>query len=63
MRIYPYPKSLEREQGGFTLEDMRMGNHWLRADVKCVDCGKEMSLAMAGSTDNGVCVRCGGKAS
>lgn len=60
MKIYPKSNGTE-EDSGFTAEEIRRGIHWLYADVKCKDCGKEQSLAMAGSIDNGVCIRCGGK--
>lgn len=56
MKIYP-PKE------GFTAEDINKGIHWLYTDVKCQDCGKEQSLAMTGSIDNGKCIKCGGKTS
>jgi hypothetical protein len=49
------------DQAGFTAEEIRKGDHWLNADVKCEKCGKEQSLAVAGSTDNGKCIRCGGR--
>lgn len=63
MKVYPYPKSIERPDGGFTFEDIKSGHHWLRADVQCEKCLYVQSLAMAGSVDNGKCIRCGGKTS
>lgn len=56
MKIYA-PKE------GFSQDDIKQGNHWLRTDVICTVCNKEQPLAMAGSTDNGECIRCGGKTS
>jgi hypothetical protein len=55
-----YPKS---ESGGFTVDELRQGTHWLHTDVECTACGKVQALAMAGSTDNGSCVACGGRTS
>ena len=63
MRIYPYPRSESHPDGGFTAAEIATGDHWLRTDVECMDCGKVQPLAMAGSTDNGKCVSCGGKTS
>jgi len=63
MRIYPYPKSESRPDGGFTADEITSGQWTLRADVECTVCGKAQSLAMAGSTDNGQCIKCGGKTS
>lgn len=63
MRIYPYSISETHPDGGFTAEEIRAGAHWLRTDVTCEACGKQHSLAMAGSTDNGKCVACGGRTS
>lgn len=63
MKIYPHPKSENHPNGGFTSEEIARGEHWLRTDVTCTECGKVQSLAMAGSTDNGKCIRCGGKTS
>ncbi len=63
MKIYPNPPSEFLPDGGFTAQEMKRGDHWLRTDVICTQCGKEQSLAIAGSTDNGKCVRCGGKTS
>jgi len=62
MKIYPHTEGRE-EYRGFTAEDIRRGLHWLKADVKCEVCGKEQSLAMAGSSDNGRCIKCGGRTS
>lgn len=56
MKIYP-------PNEGFTADEIRRGIHWLYTDVKCEECGHVMSLAMSGSTDNGKCIRCGGKTS
>lgn len=61
MKIYPLPKDFHHERGGFTADEINRGVHWLRTDVTCSSCGREQSLAMAGSTDNGKCVKCGGK--
>jgi hypothetical protein len=63
MKVYPNPPSEFLPDGGFTAQDIRLGNHWLRTDVECTECKHVMPLAMAGSTDNGVCTRCGGKTS
>lgn len=63
MKIYPYPPTELHPEGGFTQAEIHAGHHWLRTDVICTECGKEQSLAMAGSTDNGKCVKCGGKTS
>jgi ribosomal protein S27E len=60
MKIYPKHDG-PREQAGFTAEEIKRGIHWLYADVKCQECGKVQSLATAGSTDNGKCIKCGGK--
>lgn len=60
MKIYP-KHNLPEGQNGFSAEEIRRGEHWLYADVKCQDCGKIQSLAMAGSIDNGKCIKCGGK--
>ncbi len=59
MKIYPpHPP-----KDGFTTDEINRGIHWLHADVTCENCGKEQSLASAGSTDNGTCIRCGGRTS
>lgn len=63
MRIYPKPTNLNSPEGGFTAEEIKRGEHWLRTDVTCTECGKEQPLAMAGSTDNGKCIKCGGETS
>lgn len=52
-----------RFSSSFTAEEIRRGEHWLYADVKCESCGKVQLLAMSGSTDNGKCIKCGGKTS
>lgn len=62
MKIYP-KINVPEDQAGFTADEIRRGMHWLNADVKCEDCGKELSLAMAGSVDNGKCIKCGGRTS
>lgn len=62
MKIYPQ-HNISEEQAGFTAEEICKGIHWLYADVKCEKCGKEQSLANAGSTDNGKCIKCGGRTS
>ncbi len=63
MKIYPHPPGYINEDGGFTADQIKRGDHWLRTDVTCEECGKEQSLAMAGSTDNGKCISCGGRTS
>lgn len=62
MKIYPKHNEPE-EFAGFSAEEIRNGDHWLYTDVKCEECGKIQSLAMAGSTDNGKCIKCGGRTS
>ena len=61
MKIHPKAPSEFNPRGGFTAEEIRSGDHWLRTDVECVDCGKAQTLANAGSTDNGKCIACGGR--
>lgn len=56
MKFYPPTNKI-------TKEDLTSGKVFVWADVKCEDCNHEMPLAMAGSIDNGKCVRCGGKTS
>ncbi len=63
MKIYPHPKSNIRLDGGFMAEEIQRGDHWLRTDVECTECGKVQPLAMAGSTDRGRCIACGGRTS
>ena len=66
MKIYPkhnIPAGLTESDRGFTAEEITRGDIWLYADVKCETCGKIQSLAMAGSTDNGKCIKCGGRTS
>jgi hypothetical protein len=60
VKIYPKPNGPEEDRG-FTADEIRRGEHWLHADVTCEVCGKEQSLAMAGSTDHGKCIKCGGR--
>lgn len=60
MKLYPKHEASREEDKGFTAEEIRKGHHWLYADVECVECGKVQSVAMAGSTDNGKCIKCGG---
>lgn len=60
MKLYPKHEFRE-ENKGFTAEEIRKGYHWLYADVRCIECGKIQSLAMAGSIDNGKCIKCGGR--
>lgn len=62
MKLYPKP-NVPEDQAGLTAEEIRRGLHWLQVDVKCEDCGKEQSVAAAGSTDRGRCVKCGGRTS
>ena len=62
MKLYP-KHNVPEEQSGFTAEEIRRGDHWLNTDVKCESCGKVQSLAMAGSTDKGKCIKCGGRTS
>ena len=61
MKIYPKHETTNEEDKGFTAEEIRRGIHWLYADVTCENCGKVQSLAIAGSVDNGKCIKCGGK--
>lgn len=63
MKLYPKHEAKHEEDKGFTAEEVRRGIHWLYADVKCEECGKVQSVAMAGSTDNGKCIKCGGRTS
>ena len=58
MKIYPKP-NVPEEHAGFTAEEIRKGHHWLHADVKCVECGKEQSLVQVGGI-GGKCIKCGG---
>lgn len=60
MKLYPKHEACNEQDKGFTAEEIRRGVHWLYADVTCVSCGKVQSVAMAGSTDNGKCIKCGG---
>ena len=62
MKIYP-KINVPEEQAGYTAEEIRKGQHWLTTDVTCEECGKVQSLAAAGSTDRGKCIRCGGRTS
>ena len=64
MKFYP-PRATKRDpdRDGFTHQEVKSGAMFLYADVQCHDCKFVMSLAMAGSTDNGKCVKCGGKTS
>ena len=64
MKFYP-PKASRRdpERDGFTHSEVATGKMFLYADVQCHDCKHVMSLANAGSIDNGKCNRCGGKTS
>lgn len=59
MKIYPKHNHHE-EDAGFTAEEIRLGHHWLYADVKCVDCGKVQSVAQVGGI-GGKCIKCGGE--
>ena len=61
MKLYPHPKSRNRPDGGFTADEIKRGVWALNVDVKCTECGKEQSAAMAGSTVDGQCIRCGGR--
>lgn len=60
MKIYPKPNG-PKEERGFTMEEIQRGIHMLYADVECERCGKVQSLAQAGSSDNGKCIKCGGR--
>jgi hypothetical protein len=60
MKIYPNPHNPE---GSYSAEDIRRGFHWVNTDVTCTVCGKVQPLAVAGSTDNGKCIKCGGRTS
>jgi ribosomal protein S27AE len=59
MKIYPKHESREEDRG-FTAEEIRKNHHMLYADVTCERCGKVQSVAMAGSSDRGKCIKCGG---
>jgi ribosomal protein S27E len=61
MKLYPRHEASREADKGFTAEEIRKGHHWLYADVECEDCGKVQSVAMAGSTDRGKCIKCGGR--
>lgn len=61
MKIYPKHEPGDKKDRGFTADEIERGIHWLYADVTCEKCGKVQSVAMAGSTDNGKCIKCGGK--
>lgn len=63
MKIYPLPKDGLRPDGGFMAEEIARGDHWLHMDVECTECGKVQPLAIAGSTDRGQCIGCGGRTS
>lgn len=63
MKLYPKHEFGSQEDKGFTAEEVRRGIHWLYADVTCTECGKVQSVAQAGSTDNGKCIKCGGRTS
>lgn len=60
MKIYPKHNGSEND-AGFTAKEIKNGEHWLYTDVTCEVCGKIQSLAMAGSTDNGKCIKCRGR--
>ena len=47
------------EWHGLTFDDLKRGHWSLYADVKCLDCEKEYSLATVGDV-GGKCPRCGG---
>lgn len=55
MKFYP--------QKDYSKDEIRRGIIFCCADVKCHDCQFEMPLAVANSTDNGKCIKCGGKTS
>jgi hypothetical protein len=61
MKVYPPKPSSKKEEGGFTYDEVKRGVIWLYADVTCTECGKEQSAAMAGSTVDGTCIKCGGR--
>lgn len=61
MKLYPPPKTIFNPDRSLSSEDITSGRWALYADVKCTECGKEQSVASAGSTDNGRCIRCGGR--
>lgn len=61
MKFYP-PKYVENGlRDGFTYNQVVSGAMFVYADVQCQDCKHTLPLAVAGSTDNGKCNRCGGK--
>lgn|GEM_PF-3074244 len=60
MKQYPKHNGTEEERG-FTADEIRRNVHVLFIDVTCEECGKVQSVAMAGSIDNGKCIRCGGR--
>ena len=60
MKLYPKHHGHEEDRG-FTAEEIRRGVPLLYADVICKVCGKIQSLAMAGSSDAGRCISCGGE--
>lgn len=62
MKIYPKRTGAFGEiQIGFSNEEIKDGTIYLFCDVECTNCGHIMTLADAGSTDNGKCTRCGGQ--
>jgi len=64
MNVKQYPKhSGPEEARGFTATEIRRNAHTLYIDVRCEECGKIQSAAMAGSVDNGYCIKCGGRTS
>ena len=64
MKFYP-PKANKNDpdRNGLTEIEVRNGTMFLYADVQCHECNHTMSLANAGSIDNGKCNRCGGRTS
>lgn len=64
MKFYP-PKATRNDpdRNGFTQDEVTSGRMFIYADVQCHDCKHVLPLAVAGSTDNGKCNRCGGRTS
>ncbi len=64
MKFYPpKPSVYDPDRDGFTQHEVTTGQMFLHADVQCEDCKHVLPVAVAGSTDNGKCNRCGGRAS
>ena len=51
-----YPKTVGHEENlGFSAEEIRLGHHWIYADVVCDNCGKEYHVSQDGKN----CRSCG----